>query len=180
MWKNDISGIYGIKEKETNEILYVGQAVRLKKRKSTHKYDILHRPEVLKIDSYIADKLKNGKALDDFEFIHLEECSQDELNEKENYWLSKLNPKFNILPRNDDYRNLLSNTTREKTAISLSRNGLKGKKLICSEYPNEIFLSKKECSEFLISKGFNVSTHNISDALHWNNYSKGFHFYLIN
>ena len=32
MWKNDISGIYGIKEKETDEILYVGKAKQLKKQ----------------------------------------------------------------------------------------------------------------------------------------------------
>jgi len=179
MWKNDISGIYGIKEKETDVILYVGKAKQLKKRKSTHKYDILNRPEILKIDLYISNKLKEGKTLNDFEFLNLEECSIDKLNEREDYWISKIKPKFNVLYGNTDYQNLLSNETRRKTAISLSRKGLNGKKIVCLEYPNEIFLSKCECSEFLISKGYNVSIHNISDAFHWNNYAKGFHFYLI-
>ena len=139
MWKNDISGIYGIKEKETDEILYVGKAKKLKKRKSTHKYDILNRPEILKIDSYVSNKLKEGKTLNDFEFIYLEECSIDKLNERENYWISEIKPKFNILPRNDDYRNLLLENYRRKGAITLSRKGMHGKKIICSEFPNEVF-----------------------------------------
>ena len=77
-------GIYKIINKINNKI-YVGQSVNIQKRWYQHLYDANHRP-MIGIDQAIK---KYGAK--NFQCELIEECSADELNDKEIYWIEKLN-----------------------------------------------------------------------------------------
>ena len=77
-------GIYKIINKINNKI-YVGQSVNIQKRWYQHLYDANHRP-MIGIDQAIK---KYGAK--NFQYELIEECSADELNDKEIYWIEKLN-----------------------------------------------------------------------------------------
>ena len=86
MWKNDLCGIYKI-ENLVNHKMYIGQSHKIKRRWSDHK-------KVLR-----KGKNKNHLLQDDwdiygesnFVFEVLELCSDEELDEKEQYYIKKYN-----------------------------------------------------------------------------------------
>lgn len=69
-------GIYKITNKQTGET-YIGQASNIERRLSEHKQE---RKQT--IDNYI-----NVLGVDNFDFEILEECSADELDDKEKYYI---------------------------------------------------------------------------------------------
>ena len=84
--KNKISGIYAIKNK-TNNKLYIGQSQDIKNRWSNHK-------NRLNNNKHSNKKLQNSwnkYGEENFEFVILEECSQDIINDREIYWISYYN-----------------------------------------------------------------------------------------
>lgn len=75
-------GIYKITNKQNGKV-YIGQASNLEKRISEHKQ--VRRQT---IDNYI-----NVLGLENFNFEIIEECAQDELDEKERYYIEKYDAK---------------------------------------------------------------------------------------
>ena len=86
------SGIYAILQLSTGRH-YVGSAVQLRRRFGRHQYDLAaKRHHNLKLQRAWD---KHGKS--DFRFDVLEECHQDALIEREQFWLDQTKPFFNIL-----------------------------------------------------------------------------------
>lgn len=82
MLKNKKSGIYTIKNNLDNK-LYIGQSTSITQRWKTHKY-------MLKNNKHPNKHLQNAcnkDGLDRFEFIILELCEIELLDEKERYWI---------------------------------------------------------------------------------------------
>jgi group I intron endonuclease len=75
-------GIYKITNR-INGKSYVGQSINMEKRFKEHLY---------KQDAYI-DRAIHKYGKDNFNFEILEQCSQEDLNEKERYYINKLNTK---------------------------------------------------------------------------------------
>jgi len=82
-------GIYKITNKITNEC-YIGQSVDIEKRWENHKRLLKrnhHRYEGSKQKSVLQNAW-NKYGEDNFEFIIIEECSKEELNNREVYWIN--------------------------------------------------------------------------------------------
>lgn len=73
-------GIYKITNKQDGKV-YIGQAIDIERRLSEHK-----QKRIITIDDYI-----NVLGVDNFEFDILEECSQDELDIKEQAYIKQYN-----------------------------------------------------------------------------------------
>lgn len=78
-------GIYKITNKKDSSIFYVGKSINIERRFNEH-------IQKTYIQSRIPfdDKI-NKDNKDDFLFEVLEECSLEDLNQKEDYWIKKLN-----------------------------------------------------------------------------------------
>lgn len=82
-----LCGIYKI-ENLINKKCYIGQSINIQRRWNIHKTDS-RKP---KYPLYLAFK-KYG--IENFSFEVLEECLEEELNEKEIFWISKFDSYFN-------------------------------------------------------------------------------------
>ena len=88
-----IGYIYGLRCPLSNEIRYVGQTRKLKERFSSHKFDLrdnYHKANWIK-------KLERLNVLDELKMEVLEECTIEELNEKEKYWIKYYKDQGNKL-----------------------------------------------------------------------------------
>jgi group I intron endonuclease len=85
------SGIYMIHSR-MNWKKYVGSAVCLRKRFESHRHMMSNNCH----HSLILQHHFNKYGANDIEFSVLEYCSKDELIEKEQYWINKLKPEFNV------------------------------------------------------------------------------------
>ena len=85
-----MTGIYGIHNKATGK-WYVGQAQNIKKRTSIEKA-CMNRHGRLHYDgnNHRLEKELKEHGLESFEFIVLEQCVGERLNERETYWIEKL------------------------------------------------------------------------------------------
>lgn len=81
-------GIYKITSKTTGKI-YVGQSINIKKRFYEHTYQAFNRNE-LGYNSILHQAMRKYGA-EDFSFEIIEECSVDQLDEREKYWIKELN-----------------------------------------------------------------------------------------
>lgn len=79
-------GIYKY-ENKLNGHIYIGQSSNIEKRQSQHKYDALYRPE----RSCVIDQAIHKYGIDNFDFSIIEECSLEELNDREIYWIQYYN-----------------------------------------------------------------------------------------
>ena len=108
-----IIGIYQI-TCTVNNRRYIGQSIDIKRRFNQHK----RKPP----DGMIDDVAKYG--IDKFKFEILEECAPEELTAREDFYLSTLNPEYNIRTEghgiSEDTRKKLSiaNTGKKKPSIS--------------------------------------------------------------
>lgn len=116
-------GIYALIN-QTNGKRYIGQSRDLNKRKITHLW-------LLNSNRHFNIHLQRAWNLGDrFDFEIIEECSKDELNDRERYWIKKYNSLvdgYNLCEggeATDGYRF----TEEQKKKISESRKGYK-----CSE-----------------------------------------------
>lgn len=93
-----ITGIYKITNKINNHF-YIGQSVDIKARFRGHIYSAFHLEDKDHNSPIHLAIAKYGK--DNFNFEIIEECSKEELNDKEIYWINKLsatkNGNYNIL-----------------------------------------------------------------------------------
>ncbi len=83
--KNHKTGIYMIQNK-SNSKTYIGQSTRLTIRWRDHKYSLRHGKHYNKHLQLSYDKY----GLDAFEFAILEECDPQIIDEREKYWIKKL------------------------------------------------------------------------------------------
>jgi group I intron endonuclease len=88
--KND-SGIYQI-ESVLNNKIYIGSAISIKRRIKEH-FIRLKRGDHVNI---ILQNHVNKHGLEDLDITVIEYCSKEELIEREQYWIERLNPEFNI------------------------------------------------------------------------------------
>lgn len=83
-------GIYGIRNKINNKI-YVGQSCQLKIRKNNHFLE-------LRMNKHFNLHLQNSYNKhneENFEWLILEECQEEELNEKEEKWIKSFDKVYN-------------------------------------------------------------------------------------
>ena len=78
-------GIYKITDKDNPQNFYIGKAVDIKRRFDEHKTKTYEQSRI-PFDGYIKER---GK--DNFLYEILEECNIEDLNNKEKYWIEKLN-----------------------------------------------------------------------------------------
>lgn len=149
------SGIYKI-ENKINGKIYIGQAVNLNQRKSTHFWE-------LKINNHHNIKLQksfNKYGIDNFTFEIIELCEKELLNERELFWINELNPQYNIRGGgNSIYGFTHSEETKKKMSevqskIDRSKNhfSLKSKKVICLNDGKEFESASKA------AKYYNIKT----------------------
>ena len=81
-------GIYKITSKTSGKV-YVGQSINIKKRFYEHLYQAFHREE-LGYTSILHQAMRKYGA-EDFYLEVLEECSAEELDNREKYWIEELN-----------------------------------------------------------------------------------------
>lgn len=80
-----ICGIYMIKN-IVNEKKYVGKSCDIKRRWSDHKYKL---NKGIHVNSHLQSAW-NKYGEESFEFVIIEECNEDELNDKEIYWIKEM------------------------------------------------------------------------------------------
>lgn len=78
-------GIYKITDIDNPDIFYIGKSNNIKRRFKEHQQKSYEQSRI-PFDGYIKEK-----GIESFTYEVLEECSVDELNEKEQYWINKLN-----------------------------------------------------------------------------------------
>lgn len=78
-------GIYGFQNLITNK-WYIGQSIHIEARRQQHLSESLHRKNNNKFHNTI-----NKYGIDNFNFVILEECSPEQLNEREIYWINYYN-----------------------------------------------------------------------------------------
>ena len=101
-----LSGIYMIKN-NINGKVYIGQSVDIKKRWREHKSAAFN--ENSKDYDMVIYRAIRKYGLDNFTFSVLEKCPIEKLNEKEIYWIQKLNSKndgYNVSLGGNDYTHL--------------------------------------------------------------------------
>ena len=132
-------GIYKITEKENPTIFYVGKSNDIERRFKEHQYKT-YRQSRIPFDDYIT---KKGK--DAFKYEILEECSLEQLNEKEQYWITKLDAKSsgnkfdgglnNVVGDNNPNSKL---TEQDVIKIRTAYNNHLKQKDVYEEYKNKI------------------------------------------
>ena len=86
-----MTGIYQIKSK-INSSLYIGSALNINNRWNLHKASLNNN----KHHSIYLQRHCNKYGIDDLEFSIIELCIPDDLLIKEQFYLDKFNPKFNV------------------------------------------------------------------------------------
>lgn len=76
-------GIYKFTNKINNK-RYIGKSIDIEKRRKTHERNSVN------CDGYFYNAIRKY-GLDNFDFSIIEECSKEELNEKEKYWIKYYN-----------------------------------------------------------------------------------------
>lgn len=113
MYKDIICGIYSI-ENTINHKKYIGQSVNIKQRWCHHKNDLNNGQH----DNDYLQKLWNKYGASAFKMKILEECSKDELNDKERYYIdlyNTLDDKFGYnLKSGGQDKNYVTDEIKEK------------------------------------------------------------------
>lgn len=116
-----IIGIYKI-ENLINSKVYIGQSLNITQRWKEHKYSLVNN---VHINEYL-QRSWNKYGEEAFKFEIIEECAEDELTQREQYWIDYyggLNSFNNYNLRDADKCGRLSNATIQKR--SESRKGFK-------------------------------------------------------
>lgn len=125
-----MGGIYQIRNLKTDKV-YVGSAISFSKRWNRHKYDLRNQ----KHHSQHLQNSWNKHNEENFVFEILEECSREQLIEREQYWLDKTQSYcckrgYNICPLaksslgrkfSEDHKRKLSEARRKRVGFVLSK-----------------------------------------------------------
>ena len=147
-------GIYQIKNKLNGKI-YIGQSVNIKRRWKDHRNRPFNK-KAKQYDSYLYKAIRK-EGIDNFEFLILEECSKELLDEKEKEWISKTKSNDNKFGYNMTDGGDSACNKYTKLDISIVKK-------IRSD------LSDENLSQTEISKKYNVSQvaiSNINVGLFW-------------
>lgn len=109
------SGIYAIKNKMNNK-MYIGQSVNVNKRKSYHLW-------LLRNNSHFNPKLQNAfnkYGEENFEFVILEKCNKEELDDKEIEYINRYNTTNNGYNICEGGEGSLGRTLSEETKQKIS------------------------------------------------------------
>lgn len=79
-------GIYKI-ENKVNKKAYIGQSIHIEQRWLEHKQPSIYNNPNHKSYSYALYEAFRKYGIDNFEFSIIEECSKEQLNEREKYWI---------------------------------------------------------------------------------------------
>lgn len=125
-------GIYGIKNKINNKI-YIGQSSKIEERWTRHKTELNKNKHAN--GPLLRSYKKYGK--ENFEFLVLEECSKEELNEKEEKWINSFSKKnlYNV--------NFYIMDLRGERNPFFGKNHKETSKKKMSEWKKENFLGEK-------------------------------------
>lgn len=136
-------GIYKILNLTSKDI-YIGSSVDVFRRFKTHKQKLKNNNH----HSIVLQRAWNKYGKDSFQFQIIEYCTKDDLIIREQYYLDKLKPKYNILTK--AYSSLNRKIPTEE--ILIRRKAAKGKKVYQFDNKNNCineFNSVKEASRFL-------------------------------
>lgn len=132
-------GIYKITEKENPKMFYVGKSNDIERRFKEHKTKTYEQSRI-PFDGYIKEK-----GIDAFTYEILEECSIEELSEREKYWVDKLNAKASGNKFEGGLRDVVGShnpnaklTEEDVKKIRTAYNNHKRQKDIYEEYKNII------------------------------------------
>ena len=132
-------GIYKITEKENPKMFYVGKSNDIERRFKEHKTKTYEQSRI-PFDGYIKEK-----GIDAFTYEILEECSIEELNEREKYWVDKLNAKASGNKFEGGLRDVVGShnpnaklTEEDVKKIRIAYNNHKRQKDVYEEYKNII------------------------------------------
>lgn len=103
-------GIYKITN-QTNDHCYIGQSRNIKNRWADHKASAFNPAD--KGYNYPLYRAFRKYGLEMFNFEIIEECSIEELNDKEKYWISYFHPEYNQTA-GEDYRSVPQSLTFEQ------------------------------------------------------------------
>ena len=159
--------IYTLSDPNTNEIRYVGKTINIKRRYKQHLYD---KRQTSHKHSWILSLKKVGLKP---KMIIIEECNNDNWEEREIYWISKYdNLTNNKLGGNggDDYKRTITQESIEK--IRQANIG----KILSKEHKEKIGNSVP-CRNILID---NINYKSIMDASRILNISKSTIFGRLN
>lgn len=123
MLKNKRSGIYAIINKVNNKI-YIGQSSSITERWKVHKY-------LLKNNKHYNKHLQSAYNIDglsNFQFLILELCGQEKMDERESYWIAFFKATLTSHGYNKDSGGSLNKTISEeakkKISISAKKRGI--------------------------------------------------------
>ena len=132
-------GIYKITEKENPKMFYVGKSNDIERRFKEHKTKTYEQSRI-PFDGYIKEK-----GIDAFTYEILEECSIEELNKREKYWVDKLNAKASGNKFEGGLRDVIGShnpnaklTEEDVKKIRIAYNNHKRQKDVYEEYKNII------------------------------------------
>lgn len=132
-------GIYKITEKENPKMFYVGKSNDIERRFKEHKTKTYEQSRI-PFDGYIKEK-----GIDAFTYEILEECSIEELSEREKYWVNKLNAKASGNKFDGGLRDVIGShnpnaklTEEDVKKIRIAYNNHKKQKEIYQDYKDKI------------------------------------------
>ena len=132
-------GIYKITEKENPKMFYVGKSNDIERRFKEHKTKTYEQSRI-PFDGYIKEK-----GIDAFTYEILEECSIEELSEREKYWVDKLDAKASGNKFEGGLRDVVGShnpnaklTEEDVKKIRIAYNNHKRQKDVYEEYKNII------------------------------------------
>ena len=131
-------GIYKITDK-TNGLVYIGQAMNIKRRFSEHKTSNKGKKGPI-------DYIIRTKGVNNFIFEVIEECTIQELKEREQYWIAyydSYNRGYNLTPGGDGSSPGEDNvnsclTTEDVIQIRIAYNNHESKIKVFEKYKNKI------------------------------------------
>jgi len=155
--------IYGIKDKRTDEIKYIGQTSNLTNRKYKHLHEM---------DRYVTQQIyKTG--VENIEFVELDVVNFDEVAEAEKRYIKKYDTKNNGWNQNDTYKPISIEGRMKISSMKKGRNNPMCKFYFSQEELKEMFAlyydNQKETIEKLSNK-YGCSSSTISNILNYNHY----------
>jgi len=154
-------GIYRIVN-DINQHCYIGQSVQIEKRWQNHKVAAFNIND--KGYEYPLYRAFRKYGIENFTFEIIEECSQEELNEKEHYWISYYQPEYNQT-EGGDYQIIPQKLTLEevKEIQEILLNDIEGK------------ISHVELAEKYNVKAYTIQDINSGRTWHNSNYNYPLH-----
>jgi group I intron endonuclease len=92
MKPNDKCGIYSIKHRTTDRV-YIGSSSRIYSRWNQHRNALQQNKSVCRL----LQKAYNEDGLQGLSFAVVEECSKEQLLERERFWIEALQPELNLV-----------------------------------------------------------------------------------